>query len=85
MADDPVTRATRLRTLSSVEEVFDPLPVTVDVTRIFAELAAEARREGRRPKIMDTWIAATALSHDLPVYTQDSDFDSIPKVLVVRM
>jgi hypothetical protein len=28
---------------------------------------------------MDTWIAATAVTRDLPVYTQDEDFSAIPK------
>lgn len=46
---------------------------------------AEARRLGNRPKIMDTWIAATAVAHDLPVYTQDEDFEAIPKVRVRRV
>ena len=85
MAGDPEVRARRLRTLSSVEALFDPLPIDIDVARVFAELVAEARRQGRRPKIMDTWVAATAVTHQLPVYTQDEDFLSIPRVRVVRV
>lgn len=85
MADDPEVRARRLRTLSSVEALFDPLPIDVDVARVFAELVAEARRQRRRPKIMDTWVAATAVAHGLPVYTQDEDFLDIPRVRVVRV
>jgi len=34
---------------------------------------------------MDTWIAATAVARDLPLYTQDEDFLSIPRVHVVRV
>jgi predicted nucleic acid-binding protein len=34
---------------------------------------------------MDTWIAATAVAHDIPVYTQDEDFAEIPKVRVHRV
>ena len=85
MADDPDIRAQRLRTLASVEALFEPLPITPDVARLFAALVAEARRQGRRPKIMDTWIAATAVTHDLPVYTQDDDFLAMPQVRVVRV
>lgn len=85
MADDPAIRAQRLRTLSSVEALFEPLPIDAEVARIFAELVAAARRQGRRPKIMDTWIAATAVVHDLPVYTQDDDFLAIPRVRVTRV
>lgn len=82
MADEPSIRAQRLRTLTSVETLFEPLPIDSDVARTFAELVAEARRQGRRPRIMDTWIAATAVAHDLPVYTQDDDFLTIPRVRI---
>lgn len=85
VADDPAIRAQRLRTLSAVEAVFEPLPVDAAVARVFAELAAEARRQGKRPKIMDTWIAATGVAHGLPVYTQDEDYLVIPQVRVVRV
>jgi predicted nucleic acid-binding protein len=67
MADRPAVRARRLRTLTSVQNIFEPLPIDSEVARAFAELVAEARRHGRRPKIMDTWIAATAVAHGLPV------------------
>lgn len=85
LTEDPHVRAQRLRTLSSVEALFEPLPVDAAVARTFAELVAEARRQGRRPKIMDTWIAATAVTHGLPVYTQDEDFLAIPRVHVIRV
>src|SRR2546426_1025953 len=85
LADDPTTRAQRLRTLSSVEELFEPLPIDTSGARVFAELAAEARRQGKRPKIMDTWIAATAVAHDLPIYTQDDDVLAITRAHVVHV
>lgn len=85
LADDPTTRAQRLRTLSSVQALFEPLPIDSAVARIFAEIVAEARRQGKRPRIMDTWIAATAATHDLPIYTQDDDFLAIPRVRVIRV
>lgn len=85
LAEDSGVRAQRLRTLSSLSAAFEPLPIDSDVARTFAELVAEARRQGRRPKIQDTWIAATAVEHGLPVYTQDDDFLSIPQVRVIRV
>ena len=78
-------RAQRLRTLAAVQSLFDPLPIDEPVARAFAELVAEARRGGRRPKIRDTWVAATAVAHGLAVYTQDDDFAAIPRVRVVRV
>jgi predicted nucleic acid-binding protein len=85
MAQGAVIRARRLRTLTMVQNTFEPLPIDTEVARTFAELVAEARRHGKRPKIMDTWIAATAVAHDIPVYTQDEDFAEIPKVRVHRV
>ncbi len=55
------------------------------VARAFAELVSEARRQGKRPKIMDMWIAATAVEHDLPVYTQDDDFLPIPRGRIIHV
>jgi predicted nucleic acid-binding protein len=34
---------------------------------------------------MDTWIAATALAHGLPIYTQDDDFLAMPQIQVFRI
>lgn len=50
-----------------------------------AEIRASARREGRRPKVQDTSIAAAARAHGAAVYTQDGDFDDLPGVEVVRV
>jgi predicted nucleic acid-binding protein len=85
MAQGSAVRARRLRTLTMVQNTFEPLPVDPEVARAFAELVAEARRLGKRPKIMDSWIAATAIAQDIPVYTQDEDFGEIPKVRVHRI
>jgi len=46
---------------------------------------AAARKAGSRPKVQDTWIAATAHVHSAAVYTQDSDFDGLPDIEVVRV
>lgn len=44
-------------------------PVTIDdtVAAAFAELVAAARGAGRRLKVQDTWIAATASAHGAAV------------------
>lgn len=85
MAQGAAVRARRLRTLTAVQDLFEPLAIDAEVARRFAELAAAARRQGKKPKIMDTWIAATAAAHDLVVYTQDEDFAEIPGVAVQRV
>lgn len=86
LARDPVVRSRRVRTFDWVRETFAPLAVDALVASLYGELIAEGRRQGRRLKANDTWIAATALAHDLPVYTQDEDFaGGVPPVRVVRV
>lgn len=82
LAKGPKIRAQRLKTVGLVERSFDPLPVDDAVARTFAEIVADARRRGRRPKVVDVLIAATAARHDLVVFSQDADFKQIPGVRV---
>jgi predicted nucleic acid-binding protein len=85
LAKDGSTRARRLRTTSRVESELEAIPIDSDIARVFASIVAEARSTGRRPRVMDAWIAATAVRHELVVFTQDADFDVIPQVQVQRV
>lgn len=76
-------RSQRLRTLRAVQSTYVALPVDENVASAFAELVAGARRAGRRPKIQDAWIAATAHAHAVPVYSQDDDFNDFPIDVVI--
>jgi predicted nucleic acid-binding protein len=84
MADSEAVLGRRLRTLQAMQTTFVALPIDEAVASAFAELVATARREGRRPRVQDAWIAATARTHGVAVYTQDSDFDDLA-VEVVRV
>ncbi|HEU4700864.1 MAG TPA: PIN domain-containing protein [Conexibacter sp.] len=53
---------------------FIALPYDTGVAERLAALLAEARAQRRRAGAMDAIIAATALAHDLAVWTQDDDF-----------
>jgi predicted nucleic acid-binding protein len=77
MAAEDDVRARRLETLRAVQSTYVALPIDEAVAAAFAELVATARRAGSRPKVQDTWIAATARTHAVAVYTQDSDFDDL--------
>lgn len=77
MAASELIRGARLRTLQAARATYVALPMDEPVASAFAELVADARRAGRRPKIQDTWIAATARAHGVAVYTQDADFDGL--------
>ena len=80
LAADPTHALGAWRRLRRVEATFDPLPVDAAVARAFAEMAATSRRAGRRPGIVDMLIAATAVAHGLPLYTQDPGAVALPGV-----
>lgn len=84
LAADVETRATRLATLR-VAETLEPLPVDDRVGERWSRLLATLRAAGRRMPINDSWIAATALAHDLAVLTQDADYDDVPGLAVIRI
>ena len=85
VARDSDTRAQRLATLTRVREETAGLPADERVASAYARLAANELAAGRRPRIHDTWIAATALVHRAAVWTQDDDFSSFAAVDVVRV
>ncbi len=84
MAASEAVRGRRLRTLQVTQSTYVALPVDEAVASAFAELVATARAAGRRPRVQDTWIAATARAVGVAVYTQDHDFDELA-VDVVRV
>lgn len=66
-------RTLREQTLRSARR-FIALPYDTAVAEQLARLLIAARRHRRRAGAMDAIIAATALAHDLAVWTQDADF-----------
>jgi hypothetical protein len=40
---------------------------------------------GRKLALNDSWIAATALAYQLPLVTQDADYDDIPGLHVIKV
>ena len=77
----------RLRRLDTLERAlaFDPLPIDDRVALAWAGLRVTLRDGGRRMPVNDSWIAATAIAHDLAVVTQDDDYDGIPGLEVVHV
>jgi len=73
-------RADRQVVLQFAESSFDPLPFDAACARRFAGVASSLRSQGRkgRARGLDALIAATALAHDLPLFTcNESDFAGI--------
>lgn len=84
MAND-VDRAARVATLSAVESTWDPVPVDAEVARAFARVVADLRSRQRRVPILDAIVAATAIVEEIPVITQDRDYDAIAGIEVIRV
>jgi predicted nucleic acid-binding protein len=78
-AQDQRLRALRDATLERARR-FIALPYDEAVADRLAELLATAREQGRRAGAMDAIIAATALTHDLAIWTQDDDFDVLAEL-----
>jgi predicted nucleic acid-binding protein len=85
VARDADTRAQRLATLTRVREQTAGLPADDRVASAYARLAAGEHSAGRKPRVQDTWIAATAMVHGAQVWTQDADFTGFAAVDVVRV
>ena len=78
-AKDIATRDRRLSTLDAVANIV-VLPVDEAVARAWAQMRAYLVVAERRVNVNDMWIAATAAAHEIPVLTQDGDFDALSGV-----
>jgi tRNA(fMet)-specific endonuclease VapC len=86
VARDERERAARQAHLQEAEANFDPLPFDRASARAFGQVAASLRASGRKTtaRAYDALIAATALAHQLPVYTcNPADFEKIDGLQVV--
>lgn len=78
-ASDVSVRSRRLTTLQTVSDL-NPLPIDTGVADEWARLRVALASAGQRINVNDSWIAATALAHGVPVVTQDSDFDALAAI-----
>jgi hypothetical protein len=86
-AKDDETRRHRLERLGQVEAEFQPILIDAAVARAFARVAHTVKGAGRQPRarVMDLWIAATALSHGLTLYTRDREgFVPLAELIEIR-
>ena len=83
-AKDPETASRRLLTYQLAQR-FEALAVDEAVSEAWALLVARLRAAGRKVPINDSWIAATAIAHRVPIVTQDSDYDAMLDVQVIRI
>jgi predicted nucleic acid-binding protein len=81
VADDEAREA-RLATYEWLLE-FEPISIDVGIAEAFASLVRAAKRSGRKPRLHDTWIAATAVCRNATLVTQDRDFEQFPGLRVL--
>ncbi len=70
------TRDRRLVTFELANRIVS-LPVDEAVARAWSQMRAYVGASGQKIRINDMWIAATAAAHEIPVVTQDTDFDAL--------
>lgn len=90
VATSDTDRAARQAHLQQAESDFEVVPFDAASARAFGAVAAGLRASGRKPaaRAYDALIAATAIAHDLPLYTANpADFAGIDRldVRVVRL
>lgn len=80
-------RAERLRRLGAIESTFEPLPIDAAVARAYATVAHVVATSGRKPRrrVMGLWIAATALTHAVPLLTRNArDFEGLGSLIRIQ-
>lgn len=80
-------RARRQDLLQRIEASLDPLPFDTEAARAFGRLyASEFQQAKKAPgaRALDLMIAATAMSHRMPLYTRNSqDFVAISEIVEI--
>lgn len=83
-AEELEERDRRLATLTQALGL-EPHPVDDVVAESWARLRLRLRDSGQRMPVNDSWIAATAMSLDVPVVTQDHDYVDVEGLKVIKV
>ena len=60
-------------------------PLDGDVAEAWARLRVLLRDAGQRMPVNDSWIAATAIAHGVPVVTEDDDYVELDELPVIKV
>jgi predicted nucleic acid-binding protein len=83
-ARDPVTASRRLSTYQ-IAQRFEALVIDEVVSEAWALLVSRLRAAGQKVPLNDSWIAATAIAHEVPIVTQVSGYDTMPGIQVIKI
>ena len=85
--DHTPTRVARQLRLQNLESMVEVLPFDASCARAYASVFAAVRSIGRKPRgsrAVDYMIAATALAHQLPLYTRNpKDFAGLDELIEI--
>lgn len=84
-ADGHDRMAQRLSTLEAARQIAKPLVINEEVGDELARLRVALKAIRRPMKVMDAWIAATAMAHGAAVCTQDADFDAAAEADLIEV
>jgi predicted nucleic acid-binding protein len=84
-ADGHERMAQRLSTLEAARQIAKPLVIDGAVGDELARLRVALKAIGGAMKVMDAWIAATAMAHGVAVCTQDADFDAVAEADLIEV
>ena len=74
----------RLNELELQMGQYEAVESNLDLARISARLRQQRQARGRRLRVADAWVAATALYLGCPLASHDGDFDGIPGLQLIR-
>lgn len=77
LAADGISERDRRIATWEASRQFASLPITGAVAGAWSQMRAYLAASRRRVRVNDVWIAATAAAYDMPVLTQDADFDAL--------
>ena len=66
--------------LNELIALVNVLPITESTTRHYAVVRHDLKTANRKIPPNDSWIAALAMEHDLPILSRDAHFEIIPRV-----
>jgi predicted nucleic acid-binding protein len=84
-ADGHERMARRLSTLEAARQIAKPLVIDGAGGDELARMRVALMALGRAMKVMDAWIAATAMAHGAAVCTQDADFDAAAEAGLIEV
>jgi predicted nucleic acid-binding protein len=83
-AKDLPVRDRRLATLMEASRL-SAIPIDREIAETLGRLRQALREAGLRLGVNDSWIAATAMAHALPLVTQDANYIAVPGLEIIRV